>query len=139
MSAAAPSTNAQQPNPVRTFILPGLGFLAAAVFSLTVEAVARKGVSDHGPMAMQVVYWLLFGALTLLGAVLVLVNSLWFLLTEALPWWLRRYDPEQWQMWQDKLAARGGPASRWHLFTFGCYLIGGLAMLLPVARMLFWP
>ena len=86
---------------------------------------------------MQIMYWLLFGALTILGAVLVLVNLLWFLLTVALPWWLRGFDPEQWKVWQEKLAAGGGPASRWYRFTFGCYLLSGLAMLVPAARMLF--
>jgi len=137
MLAAAPPPSAQQPS-VRKSVLDGLGLLAAALLGLVVEAFAREGVSDHGTMAMQVVYGLLFGALTLLGAVLVLVNSLWFLLTEALPWWLRRYDPEQWQAWQDKLAARGGPPSRWYRFTFACYLLGGISMLVPVARMFFW-
>ena len=137
MSAEAPRPSAQEQSPVRTFILPGLGFLAAAAFSLAVEALARKSVSDHGPLAMQILYWLLFGALTLLGAALVLVNSLWFLLTEALPWWLQRSDPERWQAWQDKLAARGGPPSLWYRFTFACYLLGGIAMLSPVARMFF--
>jgi hypothetical protein len=136
MPAPAASTN-PRPQPPRTHILRGLGFLAAAILSLGVEAVARESFSRHEQFVVRVPYWLLLTAQTLSGAAMVLIIPPYVLLSEGLPWWLRRYSPEQWKVWQRAMAARGGPPSRWHLFTFGCFFIGGLAMLLPVATMLF--
>jgi hypothetical protein len=114
--------------------MDGLLFLCAVACFLAVEAVTRK--SAAGPGLMQIVYWCLVVVQSLIGVVLVIVVGVWFLLSEMLPWWLRLFAPEQWRVWQNKLAARGGPASRFYLFTFGCYFFGGLAMLLPAARML---
>ena len=85
---------------------------------------------------MQAVYWTMVVIVSLLGIGMVLVSGIWFLFTEALPLYLRHFARDQWQVWQEKLAARGGPLSRWYRFTNGCYFFGGLAMLVPVARIL---
>ena len=112
--------------------------LAVACF-LAVEAVTRSSETSQGPQLMRAVYWTMFVIVSFMGLGMVIVNGIWFLFAEALPWYLRHFAPDQWQVWQEKLAARGGPPSPWYRFTFGCYFLGGLAMLLPAARMLLIP
>ena len=135
-AASSPPSISPPPKPARKFILDGLLFLVAVAGFLAVEAVTRKSATNQGPQIMQAVYWTMIVIVSLIGLGMVIVNGIWFLLSEALPWYLRHFAPDQWQVWQEKLAARGGPPSRWYRFTFGCYFLGGLAMLLPVGRML---
>ncbi len=113
--------------------MDGLLFLVAVACFLAVEAVTRKSATSQGPQIMQVVYWGMVVIQSLIGLVMVIVIGIWFLFSAAIPWWLRHFAPDQWKVWQEKLAARGGPPSGWYRFTFGCYLLGGLAMLLPAA------
>jgi hypothetical protein len=137
MSTAAIPPSTQEPTPARVYIVRGLGFLAAALLSLGVESTASRSLSSHPLLVMQVIYWLMFAAQTFFGGLMAIVIPLWFLSSVVLPWYLKRYDPEQWKLTQASIAERGGPPSAWHHFTFGCYFIGGLAMLVPLAKTLF--
>jgi hypothetical protein len=137
MTTAAIPPGTQQPTPARVYIVRGLGFLAAALLSLAVESIASGSMSSHSLPVMQIIYWLLFAAQTFFGGLMTIVIPLWFLSSVVLPWYLERYDPEQWKLTQATIAARGGPPSAWHHFTFACYFIGGLAMLAPLAKALF--